>query len=271
MTIKLVTIDVDGTLINSQGEVSAHTQEVIKKAIGNGVKIVIASGRPLPGTKKFFDMFGIDNSDDQYAINYNGAMAMTTSGKIIIRETLTLDDYKVIAKFADENGIQHQFETDKNIIVTNPLIPKFAVFEATLTSAQIWYRPMSDLEESLPVAKIMLIDEEGSINDVWNKIPDSFKEKYNIVRSHANFIEFVKKGVSKGNALKHLSEKLNIPIEETMSIGDQGNDLSMIEAAGIGVAMGNAVEEVKQAADFVTSNNDEDGVAKAIEKFVLNN
>ncbi|MDR0898989.1 MAG: Cof-type HAD-IIB family hydrolase [Lactobacillaceae bacterium] len=269
MTIKLITIDVDGTLNNSQGKVSDHTVEVLKKAIAKGAKIVIASGRPLDGTKHFYEMLGIDNSDDQFAINYNGAMAMTTSGKILIEETLKVEDYLEIANFADSNDVKHQIETATDIITPFVHIPKYSVYESALTNAPIWYRPLADLESSLPVAKVMLIDEKDKIDTTLSQMPQKFLDKYNVVRSSEFFIEFIKKTVSKGNALKRLAEGLGLSLDETMSIGDQGNDLSMIEAAGTGVAMGNAVDEVKAAAQFVTKTNDEDGVAFAIEKFVL--
>ena len=115
----------------------------------------------------------------------------------------------------------------------------------------------------------MFIDEPERLNKVIAQIPASIKEKYMMVQSAPYFLEILHPEVSKGNAVKKLAEKLGIKQQEVMSIGDNGNDLSMIEYAGCGVAMENAIPEVKKSADFQTRSNNENGVAYAIQELVL--
>ncbi|MDR2660810.1 MAG: sugar-phosphatase [Lactobacillaceae bacterium] len=270
MTIKLITIDVDGTLVNSKSELTQHTIDILKKAIDRGVKIVIASGRPTAGTKNFFQALGIDNLENQYAINYNGAIVANTKGDVITEDTLTFDDYKKIAKLADELNIPYQIETADYIITPFAKIPKYTVFEANLVNMPVWHLPIENTPTDSDIAKVMFIDEPEKIEKTLPLIPATFKQEFNVMKSAPVFIEFIKKTVSKGLALQQLAEKLKIDISQTMAIGDQGNDLSMLEKAGVSVAMGNAIPELKQIADFVTKTNDEDGVAYAIEKFILN-
>ena len=114
----------------------------------------------------------------------------------------------------------------------------------------------------------MFIDPEPVLEEAIKRIPDSFYDEYTIVRSAPFFLEFLNKASSKGTGIKAVGEYLKIPQQEIICIGDAGNDLDMIEFAGLGVAMGNAFKEVKEAADYVTLTNEEDGVAHVIEKFI---
>lgn len=115
----------------------------------------------------------------------------------------------------------------------------------------------------------MMIDEKEVIDRIENAVPAEFHDRFYIVRSTPFFLEFMNKDASKGNALAALSKKLGIKQDEVMSLGDQGNDMTMIKWAGLGVAMGNAIDDIKAAANEITAPNSEDGVAQAIEKFVL--
>ena len=101
------------------------------------------------------------------------------------------------------------------------------------------------------------------------KIPAQFKADYEVIKTRSNLLEFMPKGVTKAFGLDHLAQYLGMTSDEVMALGDEENDLSMIEYAGMGVAMANAVEKVRQAADYITLSNEQDGVAKAVEKFVL--
>ncbi len=115
----------------------------------------------------------------------------------------------------------------------------------------------------------MMIDEPDILDKVITRIPQEVKEKYTVLKSAPYFLEILDKRVTKGTGVKSLAEVLNIQPEEVMAIGDQENDIAMLEYAGIGVAMKNAIDAVKEAANVVTRSNLEDGVAYAIEKFAL--
>lgn len=115
----------------------------------------------------------------------------------------------------------------------------------------------------------MLVAAEHDITRAMNELDQKFYDRYSVVRSSKIFLEFLNKTTHKGSALKALANYLDLDIQETMAIGDAGNDLEMIKTAGIGVAMENAFEEVKKVADFITTSNEQDGVANAIKRFIL--
>jgi len=145
---------------------------------------------------------------------------------------------------------------------------KYTVHEAYLVDMPLRYRSVEEITPEIKAIKMMMIDEPEILDEAISKIPECFKEKYTTVKSTEFYYEILNKEASKGNALKKLAAHLNIPIEETMAIGDNENDLSMIEAAGIGVAMGNATDSVKAAAQVETTSNDEDGVAEILFKYL---
>lgn len=115
----------------------------------------------------------------------------------------------------------------------------------------------------------MMIDDPEVLEKAIARIPPEAYERYTIVRSSPNFLEILNKDADKGKGVAQMAEYLNIPRENVMCIGDHGNDLAMVKYAGVGVAMGNAEPSIKEAAQFVTTTNQEDGVAVAINKFVF--
>lgn len=270
MNIKLVAIDVDATLLNSSNELTKYTIDVLKEAIAQGIKIVITSGRPLLGTEAYYKKLGIDHRDDQYAINYNGATIRTTSGKMIAETPLSIQDYKDLYELSTKIGIKVHAETADYIYTPYLSVPKYTKFEAKLTNTKTRHVRMQDLKKSDVIAKVMFVDEPEIIEKAKKELPSWVYERFNVVPSSPIYLEFIDKHVSKGNAVKTLANKLSIDISQVMAIGDQGNDLSMIEAAGMGVAMGNGIDAVKSAAQFVTGTNDDNGAAFAVKKFVLN-
>lgn len=128
---------------------------------------------------------------------------------------------------------------------------------------------INKLPEDFEVNQIIISRPSEELDAIIPKIPDNYYEKYKIYKSLSFILEFLPKDVDKGNSLDIIRRILALEKDEVMSIGDQENDLSLIRKAGLGIAMGNAVEEVKQAADYITKSNDENGLAYAIKKFVL--
>ena len=132
------------------------------------------------------------------------------------------------------------------------------------------FRTPEEMTPELNILKMMMIDDPAVLDAAITNIPKEFYDKYTIVKSTPYFLEFLNKKVDKGAAVKQLAEALGIEAREVMALGDNENDLPMIEYAGLGIAMGNATENIKNAANFITASNDAHGVAVAIEKFVLN-
>jgi Cof subfamily protein (haloacid dehalogenase superfamily) len=161
------------------------------------------------------------------------------------------------------DGKNHIYTANKNI-------SQYTVGESFLVEMGLRYRSVEEMNPDLEMPKVMFIDDPKVLSKARDQIFNRFQDEFSVVQSEPYFIELMPKNVSKGNAVKELAERLHLSLDQVMAIGDQGNDLSMIKTAGIGVAMENGIDEVKKNAQFITANNNESGVAKAIRKFVIN-
>ncbi|MGX7243432.1 sugar-phosphatase [Enterococcus quebecensis] len=268
MSVKLVAIDIDGTLLDSNRKITPKVKETLKKANEKGIFIVLCTGRPLPGVKEQLaelELYG----DNDYVITYNGSLVQSTkSNEIISQYTLSYDDFLEIELMSRKVGAHLHTIDDQAIYTANRDIGKYSVHEAYLVDMPLKYRAVDEMTPDLSIIKMMMIDEPEVLDNAISQLPEAFINKYTTVKSTDFYYEILNKEASKGNALAKLAEHLGISQEETMAIGDNENDLSMIEYAGIGVAMGNATESVKQAADVHTTSNDEDGVAEVLLKYM---
>ncbi|MGX6961596.1 sugar-phosphatase [Vagococcus xieshaowenii] len=267
MSIKLVAIDIDGTLINSNHQLTEKTIEVIKKKAAEGMKIVIASGRPLIGMLEVVEQLGLTTEHD-YIISYNGALAVKAHNhEPFVEHSLTYDDLVSLNALSKEVNAHYHYADLEAIYTPHRRINPYSVHEVTLTGMPLEHLPFEEVDPSKSICKLMFIDPEEEITRIMKEIPEYFHDRYNIVRSAPFFLEFLNKDASKGLTLKNLAEKLAIDPSEIMAIGDNENDISMLEYAGLGVAMGNATEKTKEYAQKITLSNDEDGVAYALENF----
>lgn len=265
---KLLAIDMDGTLLNDEKEISPANYEAIQMARENGVKVVLASGRPLVGFKKYLEQLNLV-SDEDYAVAFNGALVQSSEGgEIVSKTTLTLEDYKYLYKLSKELKVNIHALTETSVI--SPKDTKYTRHEAEMNGIFNEIIAVEDVTEDTTIVKVMFIDKPELIEEIMQKIPEEVSSKYTVVRSAPFFLEFLHKSVNKGAGVATLAKKLNIKQEEVICIGDAGNDIHMIKYAGLGVAMGNAFPEVKRIANFITKTNEEDGVAYIINKFILN-
>ncbi|HFU5873521.1 sugar-phosphatase [Enterococcus faecium] len=269
MSIKLVAIDIDGTLLNEKREVTKEVKEAIAAAVAKGVSIVLCTGRPLPGVQEQLNELNLFQDND-YVITYNGALVQQTkSGKIIARHGLTHEDFLEIEVMARRVGSHLHSIDDKAIYTPNRDISAYTIHEASLVKMPLKYRTPEEMTPDMNIVKMMMIDEPEILDAAIAHLPQTFRDKYTTVKSAPYYFEVLNKEASKGAAVANLAQHLGIDQDEIMAIGDNENDLSMIEYAGLGVAMGNAVSLVKEAANVITSSNDEHGVAEAIKKYVL--
>lgn len=266
---KLIAIDMDGTLLNDRHEVPEDVKYTLAEAKKQGIKIVLCSGRPIGGIQSYIKALNL-NQEGDFAIAYNGALVQDTHTNEVVAE-LSLghaDLVKLYELSMELKTPMHFFDT-KGVYTPNADISDYTVLEAYLSEIPLGYRQVSDIPSNMSIPKIMFVNHPDKLNRTIEELPKSLNKQYTIVQSAPYFLEFVHPSASKGNAVKMLAEQLGIKQEETMTIGDNGNDLSMIEYAGCGVAMGNAIPEVKAAADFQTRSNNESGVAYAIRKLAL--
>lgn len=273
MAYKLVAIDIDGTLLNDQREVTPAVKQAISDATAQGVKVVIASGRPMTGVRGLLKELNLDGQADQYAICFNGALAEATNGREIVRSELTYDDYVELELFFRKMGARMHVETPNYIYTANQDISPYTVLESFLVSMPVRYRTLDQMAKLRPkfhFMKLMGVDDPAVLQKVEENLPQQLKDRFAIMRSEEYFLEFVNKEAGKGNAMVDLGQHLGIKPSEMLALGNAQNDESMLEDAGLGVAMGNSVPHTLKVADVVTADNNHDGVAKAIEKYVLN-
>lgn len=266
---KLIAIDMDGTLLNDHHEVTDQVRAALDAAKDQGVKIVLCTGRPLAGVRRYLKELGLDQEED-YVIAYNGALVQNThTNEIVFKQSLNYEDFQLLHNLSLELDTPMHFFDAEFLYTTNKLISPYTVHEAFITKIPFQHCTLKEVPVDIAMPKVMYIDEPERLDRTIESIPAEVKEKYTLVKSAPFYLEILHREVSKGNAVKRLAEKLGITREEVMTIGDNGNDLSMIQYAGCGVAMGNAIPMVKEAADFQTRSNNEDGVAHAIQQLVL--
>lgn len=269
MSIKLVAIDIDGTLLNSASQLTTGVKEALQKAKEKGVYIVLCTGRPLPGVKEYLNTLDLLSADD-YVITYNGSLVQNVATQqTVFSANLTKSDYLKVNYMAQKLGVHLHVSGVDSIFTANRNISPYTVHESALVHMPIKYRTSDEMvHNDYDMIKMMMIDEPEILDHAITQLPLDFKEQYTIVKSAPFYLEILHKGANKGIALAKLAEHLNIKQAEVMAIGDNENDMAMLEYAGIGVAMQNAVEKTKAVADYVTTaSNDEDGVKEAIEKF----
>ncbi len=268
MTIKLIAIDIDGTLLNEKSALNPATIQAVQAARDAGIKVVLCTGRPLTGVQDYLNELGLAG-DDQYVITFNGALAQTINGRVLVRHTLNYDQYRKLESLSETLNTHFHVETEAHIYTANKNISPYTIGEAYLVKMPIRYRAVDEMPVDITLSKAMFIDDPDIISAAVAKLPDNIQHEFYFVRSEPYFLEAMNNAASKGNAITGLAKDLGLTMDEVMALGDQGNDLSMIKAAGWGVAMGNAIDEVKAAAQAITLTNKEDGVAAAINKYAL--
>ncbi len=286
---KLVAIDLDGTMLNSYGMVTENTKQVIKNTINKGTEVIIASGRPIDSIKTIAKEIGSEN----YFIAGNGALIYDIKKDEIIYEKF-MNKQKVleIIKICEENSISYNIYTEKTIIAKglkyNVLyyykenLKKEENKKTNITIVEDVYEYIKNLENE-KFLKITVCDETKSVFnsiirklrtvedidvlDVLHMSRKMIKQGTEDVPIEYYYTEISLKDVDKWKAIEYLANKMNISKDEIIAIGDNINDKEMIENAKVGIAMGQSTPVITEIADFVTLNNNEDGVAKALEKY----
>lgn len=274
--VKLIALDLDGTLFNSQSQISAHNIDTIKKANEAGATVVISTGRPYSGLP--FEQ--LKGSGIRFAITTNGsAIYEIESGKCLFEEAMDEDIILPILDFLLTKDIHMDaFIGGKGYTpvqcvaagqkLANPPALKHYILN---TRVRVDNLPLFIHENQLKVQKMTLnFYPEGDVFKDREEVRKYLESNPAVttVSGGYNNLEFTQADVNKGVGLQKMAQLLDIPVAQTMAVGDTENDLAIIRAAGVGVAMGNATAAVKSAADYITTSNDEDGVAAAIAHFL---
>lgn len=262
--IKLITCDLDGTLFDSKKDISIENQNTIKAL--KETMFVVASGRPIEGVIPVNETLDLIKPN-HYTICYNGALVIeNVSLKPIFERYLSGKIVKTIFKEALRlNTNFHAFTKDGRLL-TNEKNPYTAVEEKInrLNAEIVDIFEIADDEQFL---KCMMVSSEERLTEIRPQINPEIARMVNINRSSKIFLEFLNKEANKGKALIFLANYLNIPIDETMAIGDADNDRSMLEISPNSVAMKNSFESILSLASYITDDNEHSGVAKAILHF----
>lgn len=270
MPIKLIAIDMDGTLLLPDHTISPAVKAAISSARARGVNVVLCTGRPFSGVENYLRELQMDKPND-YCITYNGALVQKAAdGSSVAQTALNYDDYRYLEQIAREVGSHFHALDRYKLYTANHDISYYTVHESFIANIPLVFCEPENMDKDGEFLKVMMIDEPAILDRAIAKIPDQVRDRYTLLKSSPYFLEILDKRVNKGTGVKALAETLGIKREEIMTLGDQENDIAMLEYAGTGVAMDNAIDKVKEISDFITKSNLEDGVAYAIDKFVLN-
>ncbi|CEK35799.1 HAD family hydrolase,Phosphatase YidA,sugar phosphate phosphatase,Predicted hydrolase (HAD superfamily),Cof-like hydrolase,haloacid dehalogenase-like hydrolase [[Clostridium] sordellii] len=274
MAIKLICIDMDGTLLMDQQNISKENKFAIKKAVSQGVHVAITTGRVYNCAKLYSDDIGLKTP----IIASNGAFIGGSNGDVIYNNPLTPNEVKDFLSISKKYGLFSYLTANFGIVSTDEL-PEDHIYKVLNNrlkdDEKIKFKVINNIDEAFNMYPNELLKgvclEKHNIEKLIQAKNELKKlnPELEIVSSWDDNFEIMKKGSSKGEAVSQLAKYFNLKRDEIMCIGDSENDLSMIEYAGIGVAMGNAIDKVKKSAQYITAPNTDSGVAKAIEKFVL--
>lgn len=268
MDYKLLVLDLDGTLTNAKKEITPRNKEILIQAQQQGTRLILASGRPTYGIAPLASQLQM-NLFEGYILSYNGGKIIDwKTHEILYSNVLPNVVIPQLYECAKRNGLAILTYDNEYIVTENPE-NEYVEKEAFLNKMQI--RKTNDFlaDIRLPLPKCLIVGNPEKLIAVESELSILLQGTINVYRSEPYFLELVPPGIDKAQSLAVLLERLNMKREEMVAIGDGYNDLSMIKFAGLGVAMANAQEPVKKAADYITLSNEEDGVAATVERFFL--
>ncbi|NLK09139.1 MAG: HAD family phosphatase [Firmicutes bacterium] len=264
MSIKLVAIDVDDTLIDDKREITAENRKAIARARAQGVRVVLATGRMFSSASPYGKKLALQEP----FICYNGALVQAPGAlEPTLHRPLPFHTAYDIVSIGERAGLHVNIYLDDRLYVKE--FNEYTRFYTTIGGMKAY--PVGELLSFMekPPTKVLYVSEPETITKWQKELEERYKGQLEVYISKPEYLEFTAAGISKGSAVRELAKLYGLTSEEIMTIGDSFNDISMLEYAGIGVAVANAPEEVKAKADYVTASNTENGVAEAINKFVF--
>lgn len=266
--IKLICIDVDGTLVNNFKRITKRTLNTLLMAQNSGIKVAIASGRPLSGLRRYADKLQLDKYKGALS-TCNGAIALDYSTKKIIGDhTINLSLTHSFIDYIEKYRVATLVYTGTNFYtnMVNPIV-KF-IIEKVTHQKPVYSKRLNDIIDFDP-NNIVMVASNRKLAKIKSDIEKEFGDKMHITFTGKSSLEAMPKDVNKGTSILDLAEYYKLNIEEVLAFGDGHNDYEMIQTAGCGVAMKNANKKLKEVADYITLSNSEDGVADYIERFIL--
>ncbi|MDR2977243.1 MAG: Cof-type HAD-IIB family hydrolase [Streptococcaceae bacterium] len=267
LNIQLLSLDLDGTLLNSQRRISDENINALMKAKSKGVKIVINTGRPLVSTLEYLSLLNLYGSNE-YSITYNGGLVQKNDGTILSKKLLSYEEVEQIAAMARKRDFPCDIiSDDSSYTIEFGRKSKLSYVNNTLSFQKI---SLDQLPQKAEFNKVIISAESIELDRLQNEIDTDFLNSFEVFRTAPVLLEVMPKGVSKATGLEKLCEYLEIPAAAVLAMGDEANDAPMLRWAGLGIAPANAKKVAQEAADKISDfSNDEDTIAEALKTFVL--
>lgn len=264
MSFHIIALDVDGTLLNDQYEITEETRQAVRAASDLGAEIVLCTGRGPANTVPVMERLGLQG----VLITHNGAVTVKMPGsEIMAQESFRIEDLRGLVHYCRDQRIHFDVCTAKEMYIERWSDEEKAMYDKYMLSPRL-VEDCLRMEE--PIVKLTMFGSREQMDEVELELPKTnVPGELHWSRSGAQFIDIMSRRATKGNALRKLAEQRNVPARCIMAIGNFYNDIDMIAFAGLGIAMDNSPDEVKAAADTVTASNNLEGVSKALYMYVL--
>ncbi len=266
LTYKMLVLDLDDTLLRDDYSISERNKDMLIKAQEKGVKVVLASGRPTPAMIQFAEMLDLAKYDS-YLISFNGGMITSVKeNEVLFEQSLTKEEIHSLHDFSKDNDLHIITYSDKGIVSeTNS---EYIDVEIKLTGLPHHKVPCFKSEVQSSAVKCILLENPDYLRTIETKLKAE-RSDLSVARSKPFFLEVMPNGIDKAASLELLANMLGINQSEVIAVGNAGNDLSMVEYAGLGVWVDNVTPELRDRADVIVASNMNDGVAEVVERFIL--
>lgn len=268
---KLIACDLDETLLNSNSQVSPKNIEAIKKADALGVKFVLATGRGYETVQGTLKEIGLHDLEDEYVISFNGGAVTENKGNELLHfQGISYDFASELYKRGQNYDVCIHVYTQEDVYVYNLVEEEQMHLDGKMEVIEIFDKDIDFLKDEEIVKVLYMNTDRKYLNQIEEDLK-GITQNSDISYSSNRYIEFNHKGVNKGAGITFLANHLGIDISQTIAIGDNFNDLPMLETAGLSIGVQNMVPELKERVDYITeANHNESAIAEVIEKFILN-
>jgi Cof subfamily protein (haloacid dehalogenase superfamily) len=263
---KMLVLDLDDTLLRDDHSISSRNKKLLTEAQEKGVKVVLASGRPTQAMLQYAKELELATFDS-YLISFNGAVVTSMkNNEVLFQKNLTRDEIHSLYDFSITNNVHIITYSNKGIVSETD--SEYIDVELNLTGIPHHKVPSFKTEITGSAVKCILLEEPSYLKQVEQKLKAE-RTDLSVARSKPFFLEVMPHGIDKAASIDFLAKKLDIEQHEVIAVGNAGNDLSMIQYAGLGVWVDNVSDELRHEADVIVASNENDGVAEVIERFIL--
>lgn len=276
---RIIVMDVDGTLTNGEKKIPKKTKEALMEAQKQGMRLILASGRPTSGLMDFAKELEMEKHNG-LLVSYNGSKVIDCeTNEVLFNEAMSVEQGKAVLEhlkkfdvipMIDKGEYMYVNDVFNNEINLNGKPFNIIQYESRGGKYKLCEKDDLAAFADYPINKILTAGQPEYLKENYKEMMEPFKDTLSCMFTASFYFEFTAQGIDKAKALDTVLSKLGYKREELIAFGDGQNDASMVKYAGLGIAMDNAVQELKDVADYVTLSNEEDGIAYALNKFVNN-